>query len=168
MFGAVAAVYGYNRIARAVTFLGRRLLRIPIRNYFDDFYAVDSVVTARSGFEAFEELNKALGLETKPSKDVPPSDGGELLGAHVDVSDEPLLALSRSRPKSQMIASEKSMLVSRQRRPRIPSPRRTRDLQLGRARTLVVTSAGKRDGLRSSGFTSGSTRPVNRIASTLR
>ena len=58
MFGAVAAVYGYNRIARAVTFLGRRLLRIPIRNYFDDFYAVDSVVTARSGFEAFEELNR--------------------------------------------------------------------------------------------------------------
>ncbi len=91
-FGATASVYGYNRISRAVTFLARKLLDIPVDSYFDDFWCVDRADLAARSFDAFERLNVLLGFQIKTSKDVHPTSSGALLGIEVDIATLPFTA----------------------------------------------------------------------------
>ena len=85
-FGATAAVYGFNRVAAALTFIANEVLRIPVTNFFDDFFSLDLEGLAQSGFDAFGSLCELLGVVIKPVKDVPPCRIGELLGVDVDLS----------------------------------------------------------------------------------
>jgi len=42
-FGALGAVYGYNRPARALVHLARVLLHIPVDSYYDDYWGIQFV-----------------------------------------------------------------------------------------------------------------------------
>ena len=85
-FGATAAVYGFNRVAAALTFLANVALFIPVTNFFDDFFSLDLADLAQSGFDVFGSLCELLGVVIKPVKDVIPCQLGELLGVDVDLS----------------------------------------------------------------------------------
>jgi len=79
-FGAVAAVVGYNRISRAITFLARKMFALPMISYYDDFIGVDLGSNACLGFVAFGELNRVLEFELKWRKDVWPDGRAPVLG----------------------------------------------------------------------------------------
>lgn len=85
-FGALGAVYGYNRPARGLVHIARVLLRIPVDNYFDDYWGVEGGASVASGFEAFKVLNELLGFLLKPSKERSPGKEGEVLGLEVELS----------------------------------------------------------------------------------
>lgn len=113
-FGATAAVYAYNRVARALVHIARTLLLIPVDNFFDDFLGVVSSCCAHSSFHAFRELNEILGFIVKVSKCVPPCSSGELLGCWVDLASRPFTLGITSRRKSSLITLFDSILeVSR-------------------------------------------------------
>jgi len=89
-FGATASVYAYNRVAAALTFLANRALRVPVSNFFDDYWSLDGSELAESGFAGFGLLNELLNFSLKLPKDLPPCPAGELLGAWVDAAASPL------------------------------------------------------------------------------
>jgi hypothetical protein len=91
-FGAVASVYKYNRVSRAVVFLARRVLGLPVDSYFDDFWGVDGEEVVQSGFDAFIALHDCLGLSLKKKKEMPPAEAGILLGVHADIGRIPFRA----------------------------------------------------------------------------
>lgn len=87
-FGASAAVYGFNRVARALHSIGERLLGLVWTNYYDDFpqlclqdYVDDSQLAA-------EQLLSLLGwkFSTKFAKRRPFSSNFDALGATFDFS----------------------------------------------------------------------------------
>ena len=51
MFGSKAAVPNYNRRAMLLTLLLRKLFLIPLYNYYDDIFAVETEDTANSALE---------------------------------------------------------------------------------------------------------------------
>ena len=104
-FGATASVYGYNRVARAVVFLARKLLDIPVDSYFDDFWGVDSAEGVWNGFHAFGELNELLGFAIKKKKDVPPTDEGVLLGIAIQIAKLPFVASLMEERRMQLVTS---------------------------------------------------------------
>ena len=91
-FGATASVYGYNRVSRAVVFLARKLLDIPVDSYFDDFWGVDYEENVDASYRAFAALNELLGFAIKHSKDVPPTSADSLLGVYVNIVSVPFTA----------------------------------------------------------------------------
>jgi hypothetical protein len=52
-FGAVASVYAFNRVARAIKRLGQSLLFLAVTNYFDDFPHLEAEVGALDSRQAF-------------------------------------------------------------------------------------------------------------------
>ena len=102
-FGATAAVYGFNRVAAALTFLANEVLRVPVTNFFDDFFSLDLEGLSQGGFDAFGSLCDLLGIVIKPSKDVPPCAVGELLGVDVDLSGERLLFRLQAARRSKLV-----------------------------------------------------------------
>ncbi len=88
-FGFVTAVIYYNRIAQAICSLARKLLRIPVMNFYDDFFAVEREENAESGFKYFGLLNAILGFEIKREKDILPTQCLPLLGHSVEISTVP-------------------------------------------------------------------------------
>ena len=88
MFGAASSVWGFNRAADALMFLGRRLLNIPIGHYVDDYIAVEGPETVHSGFDEFAKLARSLGLRMKESKASPPSNQQKVLGVSFSVTED--------------------------------------------------------------------------------
>jgi len=76
--------------------LAQVLLGIPTDSYFDDFWllmlAWDTITDpdiALSAFDALGEFMELLGFEFKTAKDIPPGEGGDLLGHFVKVGFPP-------------------------------------------------------------------------------
>ena len=111
-FGATASVYGYNRLSRAIVFLARRLLWIPVDSYFDDFWGIDKEAAAEASFKAFGDLNEILGFTIKEAKDVPPAENGTLLGVAVRLAAFPFRAEITAERKLSLRSSLKEHLDS--------------------------------------------------------
>ncbi|CAE7213569.1 unnamed protein product [Symbiodinium natans] len=79
-FGSTGSVWSYVRIADALTFVALTLLMLPTAHYVDDFFQVEPTSVAESGFQAFQQLSRLLGLRMKESKAKPPSQDQTLLG----------------------------------------------------------------------------------------
>ena len=62
-FGATGAVMGFDRIARALRDLMRKLLFLPVVNYFDDFPHVDAECMAAKSQVVMEEFLDILGWQ---------------------------------------------------------------------------------------------------------
>ncbi|EER17154.1 hypothetical protein Pmar_PMAR009589 [Perkinsus marinus ATCC 50983] len=53
-------------------------------SYLDDFYAVEATATAQSGFDAFGELNRLVGMRIKEEKDVACTQKATVLGIEIN------------------------------------------------------------------------------------
>ena len=61
MFGESAAVYGFNRCARALEALMVKMFAVPTANFFDDFPMVDFAGIAHDSARTVEALGELLG-----------------------------------------------------------------------------------------------------------
>ena len=88
-FGSSASVWCFNRMAHAMVYLlAHRLLVCPCVHYVDDFGSVEPQRTATSGFWAFSELFRILGLKMKQKKAMAPSSSQRMLGVIVKIHQD--------------------------------------------------------------------------------
>lgn len=88
-FGASAAVYAFNRVARALQLIGERLFSLIWTNYFDDYPQLDILPSGNSAQLCAERLLSLLGwnYSCKPSKRLPIAQQFDALGVTFDFSD---------------------------------------------------------------------------------
>ena len=88
MFGAVAAVYSFNRISRSIGFLLNRLLKIPSCCYFDDFPLFSPSSSACEADASASEFLSLLGWDhaQSGSKGLPFESSFAVLGTVLDLS----------------------------------------------------------------------------------
>ncbi|CAE8637616.1 unnamed protein product [Polarella glacialis] len=67
-FGATAAVYGFNRMARSIWFVGVRMLNLLWTNFYDDFPHLDLVVSGAASHKCSVELFDLLGWAVSHSE----------------------------------------------------------------------------------------------------
>jgi len=93
VFGASAAVLGYNVVARTIASVFVRLFNIPVVNFFDDFAGAFPTGAGRAAADYFVEFCSLLGFECKVEK----TEAGpalNFLGIHVDCAGvAPVLSL---------------------------------------------------------------------------
>ena len=88
MFGSTAAVYGFNRVARAIWFLAVSKLHLVLTQFYDDFPGLEPSRTSRSAKVAFQAFLKLLGWEwSAGNKDLEFDELFSQLGVQVDLSD---------------------------------------------------------------------------------
>ena len=105
-FGATAAVFAFNRVARALRVLGTRLFLLIWGNYFDDFPQLDIAAMASDSQKVAEGFLGLLGWQVsdKPGKRKPFEKVFEALGVVVD--------LSRSVANEVLIRNKESRIVA--------------------------------------------------------
>lgn len=87
-FGATAAVFAFNRVARALSAILAHHLAIPCGNFFDDYPVIEPESTASGSQSAAQDLLEVLGwvFAQDPQKCQPPSPKFDVLGATLDLS----------------------------------------------------------------------------------
>ena len=85
-FGASAAVYGFNRLSRALYTIGVRLFALLWQNYYDDYPQLDLHCNGNAAQETAERLLELLGwtYSKKPAKRQPMKQVFDLLGVTFD------------------------------------------------------------------------------------
>ena len=88
-FGGSAAVYAFNRIARAIHKMGSRLFFLVWGNYYVDFPQVDLEVCGDDAQEAAEGILSLLGwrFSRKPAKRQPAARKFDALGVTIDLTE---------------------------------------------------------------------------------
>ena len=86
-FGAVGAVYAWDRLGGGVTALLRRLLLLPTGRYVDDLFWIDESSIAAPSRSLVMRFVTALGLQLAADKTPPPSKVMPLLGIQLSVED---------------------------------------------------------------------------------
>ena len=86
MFGATAAVYAFLRFSRALAYLGAKLLKVSLVEFFDDFSQIECVRLSKSAHTSFEALLNLLGWKIADSdaKRLPFAKQWVSLGVEVD------------------------------------------------------------------------------------
>ena len=82
-FGAIGAVYAWDRIGSAVTQVLARLFWLPVLRYVDDLFLVVPADLAAGAYEALHSCVAALGLVLDPDKSPPASPSAVVLGVTV-------------------------------------------------------------------------------------
>ena len=82
-FGAVAAVYAWDRLAEVLTAIVTWVTLLPCNRYVDDIFACTLAAIAQLQRRTALELVKLLGLRLDPEKTPPPSPNMEILGVLV-------------------------------------------------------------------------------------
>ncbi len=87
-FGVAAAVYSFNRIARAIQRVGIALLRLVWCNYYDDYPQLDLQCNGSASQEAAERFLDLIvwRYSTKSSKRIPMAPQFAVLGVEFDFS----------------------------------------------------------------------------------
>ena len=85
-FGAVAAVYAWDRLGSAAQALAQHYLLLPVSRYVDDLFWIDHFISADSSRAALLELFTMLGLVLDVSKTPSPEDLMLLLGVRVSIA----------------------------------------------------------------------------------
>ena len=88
VFGAKAAVWGYNRVGDAVIFLVRVLFLMMSFHYVDDYGGVEPDESADSAFDTFAQFSAIIGFQTKTSKAQPPNKSHIMLGIDVTIDSD--------------------------------------------------------------------------------
>ena len=88
-FGATGSVMSFNRVARALRDLMRKLLWLPIANYFDDFTHIDLEEMADRSQAVMERFLEILGwqIAAEPAKRTPAAAKFVALGVVVDLEE---------------------------------------------------------------------------------
>ena len=79
-FGAAHAVHNFNRLAEWISRVVRRMLRMVLDHYFDDFIAVEPAFALSSGMWAFRRIVSIFGFRLDPAKQQLPTDAMVALG----------------------------------------------------------------------------------------
>ena len=88
MFGGVASVHAWHRVACLLRAIARRCLKLPMLCFVDDFFSVDTAVAAQHSKECFARLVKAcLGEDAIAQHKLVHGNPLEVLGIDVTVSD---------------------------------------------------------------------------------
>lgn len=59
-FGAVSSVHAWDRVAKLLMAIGRRLLKLPLLVYVDDFHGADMPGSAQHGINCFARIVRAV------------------------------------------------------------------------------------------------------------
>ena len=84
-FGAVAAVYAWDRLALALVRIIEYVLVVPVGRFVDDLFMADFEETAEELRTLLLELVSLMGLTLQESKTPSPSDSLEILGVEVQL-----------------------------------------------------------------------------------
>ena len=68
LFGSVASVWCYCRIADMLTWLTCALALVPTLHFVDDFGAAEAQSTADSGFQACQHVGALSAYDSRPQK----------------------------------------------------------------------------------------------------
>ena len=88
MFGSVASVWSYCRIADLMGWLCRACLFTPALHFVDDFGSAEDDNLALSSFDSSRRLCQALGFAFKKSKEQPPDSTQTIQGVTIAVADK--------------------------------------------------------------------------------
>ena len=88
MFGSVASVWSYCRIADLMGWLCRACLFTPALHFVDDFGSAEDDNLALSSFDTSCRLCQALGFAFKKSKEQPPNATQTIQGVSITVTDK--------------------------------------------------------------------------------
>ena len=88
LIGSCASVWGYNRFGDAMVSVSRILLLCPTMQYVDDYGSAEITRHSASGFQAFEDFNRALGYRMKPSKRQSPAQTHKIQGVHISIEQQ--------------------------------------------------------------------------------
>ena len=88
-FGAVAAVYAWDRLGGALAFLLQQVLLLPTARYVDDLFWVDFSRYAPETSRLALELISLLGFTLEPGKTPPPASCLDILGVSVALRRHP-------------------------------------------------------------------------------
>ena len=83
-FGAVAAVYAWDRLAEVLTSIITWVTLLPCNRYVDDIFACTLAAIAALQRKSALELVALLGLRLDPEKTPPPSPNMEILGVLIN------------------------------------------------------------------------------------
>jgi hypothetical protein len=89
-FGAISAVYAWNRYPALVNGAARRLLAVPCGSFYDDFATGGASFERASGQEALGELASLFGIGFEDSKHDPMDQKQIFLGVESDFTRLPL------------------------------------------------------------------------------
>ena len=105
-FGASAAVFGFNRFARAIQRIGIRLFFILWTNFFDDYPHLDLKSMGQESATAAERLMDLLGWEVskEPVKRKVFAESFNALGVQVDFSESRQLKVKIRNKPSRVVA----------------------------------------------------------------
>ena len=59
MFGGIASVHAWHRIACLLRAIARRLLYLPLMMYVDDYFSIDRAASAQGAMQSFARLVRA-------------------------------------------------------------------------------------------------------------
>ena len=84
-FGAVGAVYAWDRLGSAVAAVLRSFFLVPVSRYVDDLFWAESSDTAHESRDLVMEVVHELGLTIEVSKTPMPAKSQDILGVRVEV-----------------------------------------------------------------------------------
>lgn len=59
-FGAISSVHAWDRVAKLLLAIGRKLLKLPLLVYVDDFHGADMPTSAKHGIHCFARIVRAM------------------------------------------------------------------------------------------------------------
>ena len=104
VFGAKAAVWAYNRVGDAITFLARVLLLMLVFHFVDDYGGIEPEPSAYSAFDSFAKLGELIGFKTKKSKEHPPASTHIFQGVQLTVDENDFVTEITSARRKRMLA----------------------------------------------------------------
>ena len=105
LFGSVAGVWAYGRVADLLCWLGRTLLLIGCLHFVDDYGAIEGADTASSSFETIHRLWESLGMTFKESKKQHPGPAHRIQGVMMPI-DQMGFTLSPVEERTQRIQDQ--------------------------------------------------------------
>lgn len=113
-FGHRASMLQYSRLTRAIVGILREAFNIVAFVYVDDFFILAPSDEADLCFDIFEKINQLIGLATKQSKSLHPTDTCKLLGLVVTIS-ETHVTLDLDEARSAKLAATITDVLNRRR-----------------------------------------------------
>ena len=111
-FGAVAAVYAWDRLGAFLAAVLSDFLLIPASRYVDDLFLVDYSECAAATRLIMLEVVDMLGFTLEEEKTPPPASSQDILGIRVDLTADSLLLSPEPRKVALWISSLKAALAS--------------------------------------------------------
>ncbi|CAE7617397.1 Dnmt3a, partial [Symbiodinium sp. CCMP2456] len=112
MFGSVASVWSYCRVADLMSWLCRACLLTPALHFVDDFGSCEDDKLAHSSFEYSKRLCRAIGFSFKQSKEQPPDRSQVIQGVDISVHADYVMVQGTSSRRQRLDADLVAVLTA--------------------------------------------------------